>query len=134
MGLPAGRKKQKNSGRKKGTTNRRTRELLEILDQLGFEPLTEIIRVNREAWKEYDRCSEIHDALQENRFQLGMKSLVEETDAPKYLKLAESSAAEVMQYTFPKRKAVEHTGENGKPLEATQVVLYLPNNGRAKKD
>ena len=31
-------------------------------------------------------------------------------------------------------QAIEHSGADGKPLESTQVTVYLPDNGRKNKD
>lgn len=102
-------------GRKKGVPNKKTQELIDILEASGYSPAAELIRIAAIAEKEYDRSSEIYDAIQEKRTLAGINSPLSDI-APTYLKIMQDSASDMMNYVYPKRKAVELTGENGKDL------------------
>lgn len=101
-------------GRSVGSQNRRSKELVEILKQHGYCPVAEFIETGFIAKKEYDRISEIYDAIQEKRASMKMVPLMEE--AHKYLKVRQDSAAGVMPYAFPKMSSVELTGKDGQDL------------------
>jgi len=107
--------KPKTGGRKAGTPNRLTLDLIETLQEKGFDPAAELIRVNIEAWKEYNRASEIFDAIQDKRIAYDLVPLTE-SEASTYLKIAQDSAKDLMKYVYPQRKAVELSGQNGKDL------------------
>jgi hypothetical protein len=105
----------KTGGRKKATPNKKTQDLIDILESKGYSPAAELIRIAAIAEKEYDRSAEIFDAIQDARIAKKLIPLSEST-APTYLKIMQSSASDMMNYVYPKRKAVELTGEGGKDL------------------
>ena len=102
-------------GRKKGTPNKRTLALMEILNDAGYSPVAELIRIAAIAEKEYDRAGEIYDAIQDARIEKGRVPLTESI-APTYLSIMQKSAADIMPYLYPRRKAVELSGVEGKDL------------------
>jgi hypothetical protein len=103
---------ERRGGRQKGALNKRTRELIEILDARGYCAVSELIEVGALARKEYERAEEIYDAIQEKRISHDLVPLTESV-APTYLKIMQQSAAELMPYMYPKRKAIELTGKDG---------------------
>lgn len=119
----------KTGGREKGTPNKRTQELVDILEEKGFSPASEIIRLYRRAWKEYRRYDEIYDAIQDERTNHEIKVPLT-YDAIPHLKLALDAAKELMNYVYPKRKAIEITGKNGGPLDA---FLRMAPDERARR-
>lgn len=106
---------ERRGGRKKGAPNKKTLDLIKTLEEQGYDPVAELIRIAMLAEKEYERAEEIFDAIQEARIEKKLVPLSEST-APTYLKIMQSSASDLMNYIYPKRKAIEHTGANGKDL------------------
>lgn len=110
---------KKTGGRRAGVENKFNGELRfklrETLQSENFDPIAELIRVNREAWKEYDRYSDIYDKICDKRAHMQMIPLTT-NDAPTYLKIAADAAKDILPYLLPKLKHVEMTGENGKDL------------------
>ncbi len=84
-------------GRKPGTPNRKTLELMEVLVAHNFDPAAEMIRCYRDA-----------RLIVEFRKKRGNLSGM--VDA---LKVAGGLAENISAYTYPKKKAVEHSGEVG---------------------
>lgn len=39
---------------------------------------------------------------------------------------------ELLQYIYPKRKAIELSGKDGEDLAGVQIVIKMPDNGRAE--
>lgn len=90
----------KTGGRKKGTPNAITLDLIQTLRAKGFDPVAELIEVHREAMNLYhDKCKK----------QKGF-------GAGPCLDTAARAAGDLMQYVYPKRKAVELTGADGANL------------------
>jgi hypothetical protein len=128
------------SGRKAGTPNKITLDLVKTLREMGFDPAAAVVEVHLEAKKQYQASEEVLAIINEEREQY------DDADEPRvyvrrevrgrnseFLKVMASTAAELMSYTYPKRKALDRLpGENpeddGAPLK--QVVLYVPSNGR----
>ena len=92
-----------------------TRDLFDKLTDMGFDPAEALVNVHREAWSQYEEFK-------------GTKVAAE------YLRIVESSASNMMQYTHPKRKSIEHNVKDEKDLGAAQVVFYLPKNGRTREE
>ncbi len=122
---------KKSGGRLKGTPNKRTLDLMAILEEKGYSPVAELIEVGALARLEYERSAEIFDAIQDKRADYDMVPLNEST-APTYLKIMQSSAAELMQYAYPKRKAVELSAPGGGDLFQSFVDL-VKQSADAKK-
>lgn len=95
VGRPAG--SPKTGGRQAGTPNKRTRDILEILDKANYCPITTLMWVEEQA-------REIFEMRKRNTNWSGALVALDQ---------AESAASEIAQYTLPKKKAVEHSGEVG---------------------
>ena len=106
---------ERRGGRKKGALNKKTLDLIETLSAKGYDPVAELIRIAAIAEKEYERADEIFDAIQARRHDLKLVPLSEST-APTYLKIMQASASDLMNYVYPKRKAIELTGKDGADL------------------
>ena len=83
-------------GRKKGSFNRITSDLIEQLNGMGFNPVAELIEIIDEAKTSFKQ-------------ERGTK------EAPAYLGIAARGASDLMKYVYPQRRAVDHTS-GGKPL------------------
>lgn len=81
---------KKRGGRKKGTPNKRTRELMEILEEGGFCPVRALLQDREKAL----------DCFAKLRAK-------KPYEANMYLKLAQDAAKDVMQYVYPKRKSID---------------------------
>jgi hypothetical protein len=79
----------KTGGRKKGSRNKITLEVRQLLDELNYDPVRSMVEIARIASKKGDHA------------------------------LAGSMAKEVAQYVYPKRKQVEHLGVDGQKLFPT---------------
>jgi hypothetical protein len=118
---PKGSPKTPGSGRKKGTPNKKTEALLELLERKNFSPAEAMIYVYRKAIKEYKRAEEVHDALQEAALEKGLDGLKIHILGPDYLTIAGNMAKELMQYVHPKRKAIDLTS-GGEPLSFVELM------------
>ncbi len=112
--MAGGPKKGAESARK-GIPNKRTHNLVAILDAAGFCPVAKLIQTYERAEKEYLRAEEIHDAIQDNRADKGMLPL-NSSEATQWLSIAKDCAKDLMPYMYPKRKAIEFVDPDGKPL------------------
>lgn len=91
------------AGRKSGSVNLRTQDLVDLLESLNYSPVAKLIEVGAKAEAAYEKASTSTDQLTRST-------------AHSYLRIAQSSASDLMPYLFPKRRAVEHTGAEGQPL------------------
>jgi hypothetical protein len=82
---------RKTGGRKAGTPNRKTREIGQLLESLGHNPIEAMVQIA--------------------------------TDPEACLELRGRMNAELAQYVYPKRKAVEVAGDREAPLVIHRVVL-----------
>jgi len=92
--MPRGSKPgERRGGRQKGTPNKKNQALIDRLKELGCDPIEDMALVCKEAKAEGD-----HNLLL-------------------------SAAKELAQYVYPKRKAVELTGDDGGPLEIKGIQV-----------
>lgn len=110
--------KAKTGGRKKGTPNKRTQEFIEVLERRKFSPADALIDVYRKALKAFNSGAG--------------KSFGDGPDMNfKYLEIANKAACDLMQYRFPKRKALEI--DDARNNEAPKVlVLWADEDGNAE--
>jgi hypothetical protein len=113
---------ERRGGRAKGTVNKRTRDLIAILDSHGYCPLADLIWGSAVAKKEYERVSEIYDAIQAKRVDADIKTPLQDM-APVYLKQICDNAVDMLPYLYPKRKSIELEGEASDSLTALLKVL-----------
>lgn len=97
MAFKTGQPRPANSGRKKGSPNKKTVEFLTILEEKNFSPGEELIYVYQEAKK-------LYQWRKKNRNISG---------AVTCLDTMATTADKICQFVYPKKKAVEHTGEVG---------------------
>lgn len=129
----AGPGRGKTGGRKKGTLNADTAGLCDLLDKAGYSPVAELIWAAEVAKLEYARAAEVFDAIQAKRASFEMTPLTE-SDAPTFLKIVQASAANIMPYVYPKRKAVEITGKDGADLFQSFGAIMKQAHDRHEKD
>jgi len=95
---------RKKPGPKKGATYRKTEELrfdlIETLRSKNFDPVAALVEVHAEATKLYKKR-----LLHHNGF-----------GAVGAMTVAKDSAVSIMEFVYPKRKAVELTGAQGTDL------------------
>lgn len=103
VGLP------KTGGRKKGSPNKRTRELIERADAIGVDPFEILLRFAKGDWKGLGYESETMTKIAAG----GVKVEIERIDPELRMK----AAAEAAQYLYPKRKAIELKSDQESPIE-----------------
>lgn len=108
-------------GRAKGTPNKRTQELIEKLEALGFDPVEAMVYVYRKARAEYRRADKVAVALMAYQTDRGLQTSRVDS-SPQWLRIAGDMAKELMQYTHAKRKAVEVSGPDGGPVQLEDVT------------
>jgi len=86
--------RQRTGGRKKGTPNKKTLEIQERINALDYDPITTMVKVSQQA-------------------------MADENYA-----LAGQMAKELAQYVYPKRKAIEHTSEEG-AVEMPKIIINI---------
>lgn len=104
--------KREGAGRKKGTLNKLLTSVADMLDEMNCNPLQNLARVAN---------GEKHLA----QVAAGVLGEV-------YPTLDQMVAAnkELAQYVAPKRKAIEHTGTDGEPLQMLTVKLVPSTNAK----
>lgn len=128
------------SGRVAGTPNRITFDIVHTLREMGFDPLAELVNVNREAMRQYEATEEVLAIVHEEQDKeysddeeprMYVRREIKGRSAD-FLKIVASTCAEVAQYVYPKRKALDHlpNGNGNDGGKVKQVVLYVPSNGR----
>jgi len=86
-------------GRPKGSPNKRTLDLQKRIEELGLDPVQTLAMILDEQMKIFK------SATKGKRAHRGV--------ALEALADAERTASNLMQYLYPKKKAIEHTGEVG---------------------
>lgn len=92
---------ERRGGRAPGTPNKITFDLMNTLKEQGFDPAAELVKIHIEAMAQYQK------RLEASPTGFGSVGL---------LQIAKDSAADLMEYVYPKRKAVELTGKDGADL------------------
>ena len=93
--------KPANSGRQKGTPNKKTKDAAEILKRLKFCPLTNMVEVALAA-KESDNLA-LHGQM----------------------------SRELARYIFPQRKSIEHSNPDSDSSLPTQIIFTVTDNPEA---
>jgi hypothetical protein len=124
---------KKTGGRVAGTPNKVTRDLIDELNAKGYSPVAALIETAYKADKEFERIKAIERRVNRDLTEEEQTIMTGDT-ALNWLKLSASAAADILPYVYPKRKAVEHSGPNGTPLNPSQTIIYIPANGREKND
>jgi len=104
----------KTGGRTKGSVNHRTKELLTITEELGVHPFEVLLHFVKGDWRSLGYKSGTRQILTKTGDIVEIDVIEPET----HLK----AASEACQYLYPKRKAVELSGEEGKPLSFTDLI------------
>lgn len=96
--MPRGCKKgERRGGRAPGTPNKKMQDIIDVLQEKGFNPVAKLIELSAIAEDAYQR----HEGT---------------NYAHNYLSIAQKNCLGLMDYLYPKRKAIEHTGAEGEPL------------------
>ena len=90
-----GQPRPANAGRKKGTPNKKTVAFQQLLEKHNFDPGEELIYVYNETKSLY-------------KMHRKKKSYQSALDA---LENMQTTADKICQFVYPKKKAIEHTGE-----------------------
>lgn len=99
-----GCKKPDGAGRKKGTPNKRSWEIVRVLHKAGFDPAAKLIQLTLDAEEDY---------LKNRKNDLG----------PGYLATASRNCAELCKFVYPTRKAVDVTSDGEKIFESLSQAL-----------
>jgi hypothetical protein len=105
--MPFEKGKPKTGGRGPQTPNKRTRELVDILTQHGYDPAAQLIEWASVAKQEFDRCDEVTSMMLAN--QPDNKGQPPVVEAHQWAKLGLQAAVGLLPYVYPKRKPVEGT-------------------------
>lgn len=113
MAFKPGQPKPPNGGRKKGTPNRRTQELMVILEKHNFDPGEELIY----CYKEFRKIFEYRK--RKGNLAGALTALEDAAD----------TANDIAQFVYPKKKAIEHSGEVGVKTFADFMAASLEGEG-----
>lgn len=120
MGFQEGR--SKTGGRKKGTPNKASSKIVDVLRSHNFDPVADLVEWAQIAKKEYERSEEIYDAISDKRASLEMVPL-SGTDAADWAKIGVKCVVDLLPYLYPKRKPLEG---NDEPTEEDLSKLSTP--------
>lgn len=113
MGFEKGVPRHDKAGRTAGTPNKRTVDLLKTLSDLGYDPVAKMVEYGLAAEQEFKLARAREQASLEARERGENVKIYHDYDTTEYLKIAQTSAKEVMAYAYPKRKAMELVDEDG---------------------
>lgn len=85
------------AGRKAGTPNKKTKELMEVLVKHDFEPAEALIYI-------YKQAKQIFEYRKQRSNLAGALTAMDRMH---------DAASELAGYVYPKKKAIEHSGEIG---------------------
>lgn len=124
MANPEGRPpgQPKTGGRQKGTLNRQTRDLIEILDAKGYCPIAKFIEMGAKAEKYLEGMDSLRKAIDEKRATFNMIPMNDETC--NYMRIVQDSAKNIAPYLYPKRKAVELSAPGGKDIFDSLTQMF----------
>lgn len=132
MTFEKGAEKPAKSGRKKGTPNKRTNKVLEILEEHGYDPLIEAIKLLKkenlsgaqllEAYQAYEEACYAND--KEPDGFMDFKRKVEENQLTAKEKL--DGHLKLIKYIYPARKAIEIKSDDGKVAPSFTISLTPP--------
>lgn len=100
----------KGAGRPKGTPNKKTLEFQQILADNNFSPGEELVYLYKEQMK-------IFEARKKRGNLAGCLVALED---------AQVTVNNICQYVYPKKKAIEHTGEVGVKTFADFIAASVP--------
>lgn len=103
--------RKKTGGRKKGTPNKKTQIVMDILESMNCNPIYNLALM---------AMGEPIECLTYVNRETG-EYVVDEI--PGTYEQIKDANKELANYVYPKRKAVEHTGQDGKEL-VVQIVRY----------
>lgn len=63
MAFPKGKKRPENAGRRKGTPNKKTQNLMEILNSNGFDPAQKLIDLYNRSLDENVQCAVLRELI-----------------------------------------------------------------------
>lgn len=106
--------RKKTGGRKKGTPNKKTQIVMDILESMNCNPIYNLALM---------AMGEPIECLTYVNRETG-EYVVDEI--PGTYEQIKDANKELANYVYPKRKAVEHTGQDGKEL-VVQIVRYGDN-------
>lgn len=118
MAYPKGAKKPPTSGRKKGTPNKVTGDIIETLKSLGHDPAAIQVHLYNEAMKGYYK-------------RLKLKN---EWGATGMLHAAIQANGDLMKYVYPTRKAVDHNHSGQVFHTYTDMVKALTGDTEVERD
>lgn len=107
----------KTGGRQKGTANKKTQQLEDLAKKLNVDPFE--IMLN---FAKGDYAALGYEKERVVGYTKHGDPIKEESIPPK---LRQDSAKEVCGYLYPKRKAIEHSGVDGAPIQYETLENYL---------
>lgn len=126
MPFEVGKPKHPLSGRKKGTPNKNTQDIMELCDKLGCNPIEIMARFAINDWEGlgYDSPDTIV-GYSKTAQPLKQQRITE--------KMRLDAACELASYIVPKRKAVEHTGKDGGAIQVETLEAFLKRTSQTEK-
>lgn len=115
MSFEPGKPRHPQAGRRKGTPNKKTVELMTKLEELGLDPAEKLAFILDEQLKIFE----------------WRKKKNQRAGALTALADAERTVADLMQYVYPKKKAIEHTGEVGVRTFADFIAIGSGGNDKS---
>jgi len=106
-------------GRTKGTPNRKTEEAEAIARKLGCNPIEILCRFAMDDWKKLGYNE------QSSKFLTQKGELIEKPLITPEIRM--KAASELAQYLYPKRKAIEHSGEISAVTEQRLTTTEIQN-------
>ncbi len=115
---------------KRSAKNPVTLNLLAELKVRGFEPAAELLKVIRRAWEELDAADEAKEIALQDDSDLKPEAkisalLSHKNEVHRNLHLIRQTTADLMQYAYPKLKAIEvrASDEDGKLFASFSAVM-----------
>jgi len=110
--MPAPKGSPKHGGRQKGTPNKSTQNLLLKAEELSVDPFEILLLYVKRDWKALGFATE--NVLDKEGFETSVPRISMETQI--------ECAKEVCQYIYPKRKAIELSGDLENPVQISMTL------------
>ena len=117
----------KTGGRKKGTPNKKTQEVIDRLKELSCDPIEGMAKIAMNDCP-CTSCNEAGFIVIDTNKPEEKETCPDCNGAGKLaasLELRGQMYKELAQYVAPKRKAIEVSGEGGKPIEGNWIVEFI---------
>ncbi|MBC96397.1 MAG: hypothetical protein CME63_01500 [Halobacteriovoraceae bacterium] len=132
MSFKKGEQRPAKAGRKKGTPNKRTNKVIELLKGEGYDPLLEAVKLLQEPYKSStELCVDYEDYVEfcrdNDQDPMKLSNFLEQKQSQQLTaKEKLDGHIKLIKYVYPARKAIEVSMDEGKVAPVLNISLTPP--------